>query len=118
MELLERDGALAALAQTREAAAGGHGRVVLEAGEAGIGKTALVTRFLRDLDAGARVLVGRCDDLAIPRPLGPVRDLVGDVSSGLAEAWYCSRSISRTNANSSRLTVGLRRCAWDTACWT
>ena len=29
-----------------------------------------------------------------------------------------SSSMSRTNANSSRLTVGLRRCAWDTACWT
>ena len=39
-------------------------------------------------------------------------------SSALAEAWYCSSSMSRTNANSSRLTVGLRRCAWDTACWT
>ena len=50
---------------------GGTGRVVFVTGEPGIGKTSLVTRFLRDLDAGARVLVGTCDDLSIPRPLGP-----------------------------------------------
>ena len=80
MELLERDEALAALAEARDAAARGEGRVVFVSGEPGIGKTSLVTRFLRDLDAGARVLVGTCDDLSIPRPLGPFRDLVGGVS--------------------------------------
>ena len=65
---------------------GGTGRVVFVTGEPGIGKTSLVTRFLRDLDAGARVLVGTCDDLSIPRPLGPIRDLVGSVSPALEEA--------------------------------
>ena len=80
MELLERDEALAALAEARDAAARGEGRVVFVTGEPGIGKTSLVTRFLRDLDAGARVLLGTCDDLSIPRPLGPIRDLVGSVS--------------------------------------
>ncbi len=86
MELLERDEALAALAGARAAAAGGTGRVVFVSGEPGIGKTSLVTRFLRDLDAGSRVLVGTCDDLSIPRPLGPFRDLVGGVSPALEEA--------------------------------
>ena len=86
MELLERDEALAALAGARAAAAEGTGRVVFVSGEPGIGKTSLVTRFLRDLDAGARVLVGTCDDLSIPRPLGPFRDLVGGVSPALEEA--------------------------------
>ena len=63
MELLERDGALTALTQARDAAARGAGRVVFVSGEPGIGKTSLVTRFARDLDPGARVLLGTCDDL-------------------------------------------------------
>ena len=86
VELLERDEALAALAEARDAAARGEGRVVFVTGEPGIGKTSLVTRFVRDLEAGARVLLGTCDDLSIPRPLGPFRDLVGSVSAALDEA--------------------------------
>lgn len=86
MELLERDSALAALAEAREAAARGAGRVVFVTGEPGIGKTSLVTQFVRDLDAEARVLFGTCDDLSIPRPLGPIRDLVGTVSEPLEHA--------------------------------
>ena len=86
MELLERDGALTALAEAREAAARGEGRVVFVTGEPGIGKTSLVTHFVRDLEPGARVLFGTCDDLSIPRPLGPLRDLVGTVSAPLEEA--------------------------------
>ena len=86
MELLERDDALAALAEAHEAAARGHGRVVFVTGEPGIGKTSLVTRFVRGLDGGTRTLVGTCDDLTIPRPLGPIRDLVGTVSAQLESA--------------------------------
>ena len=32
------------------------------------------------------MLFGTCDDLSIPRPLGPIRDLVGNVSRPLASA--------------------------------
>src|SRR4051795_11457690 len=85
MELLERDEALATLAEAREAAARGEGRVVVVTGEPGIGKTTLVNRFAHDLD-GERLLLGTCDDLSIPRPLGPIRDLVGSVSQPLAQA--------------------------------
>jgi DNA-binding CsgD family transcriptional regulator len=86
VELLERDGALAVLAEALEAAARGAGRVVFVTGEPGIGKTSLVTQFARDASAAARTLFGTCDDLSIPRPLGPVRDLVGSVSPQLEEA--------------------------------
>jgi DNA-binding CsgD family transcriptional regulator/tetratricopeptide (TPR) repeat protein len=86
VELLERDDALAALLRAREEAALGRGRVALVTGEPGIGKTSLVTQFVRDLEPGARVLLGSCDDLTIPRPLGPLRDLVGYVSSPLERA--------------------------------
>jgi DNA-binding CsgD family transcriptional regulator len=86
MELLERDEALTALASAYEAAARGCGRVVFVTGEPGIGKTALVTRFQHDLGPNARVLLGTCDDLSIPRPLGAFRDLAGCVSAQLDEA--------------------------------
>ena len=86
MELLERDGALAVLAEAHGEAARGQGRVVVVTGEAGIGKTSLVRWFARGLGDGARVLVGTCDDLSVPRPLGPFRDLAASVSPALAAA--------------------------------
>ncbi len=86
MELLERDAALATLAEARDAAARGEGRVVCVSGEPGIGKTSLVRAFLDNLDGESRILIGSCDDLSIPRPLGPFRDLAGSVSAGLQDA--------------------------------
>jgi DNA-binding CsgD family transcriptional regulator/tetratricopeptide (TPR) repeat protein len=86
VELLERDAALGTLAAARDEAARGEGRVVFITGEPGIGKTSLVTRFLRDLGEDARVLLGTCDDLSIPRPLGPIRDLVGSLSPEFEQA--------------------------------
>ncbi|HZX53984.1 MAG TPA: AAA family ATPase, partial [Ilumatobacteraceae bacterium] len=86
MELLERDWALAALAGAWQSAARGEGRVVMVTGEPGIGKTWLVRQFLQDLGGEARVLFGTCDDLSIPRPLGPIRDLIGNVSDSLGKA--------------------------------
>jgi DNA-binding CsgD family transcriptional regulator/tetratricopeptide (TPR) repeat protein len=86
VELLERDHALATLVAAHDAALRGTGRVVLVTGEPGIGKTWLVRQFLTDLNPRTRVLLGTCDDLSIPRPLGPIRDLAGTVSSALAEA--------------------------------
>ncbi|HWE80725.1 MAG TPA: AAA family ATPase [Gaiellaceae bacterium] len=86
MDLLEREAALATLTDARDAAAQGHGSVVVVSGEPGIGKTALVTQFVGSLPSQGRALVGACDDLSVPRPLGPVRDLVGAVSGALERA--------------------------------
>src|SRR5712692_10093124 len=73
--LLERGPQLVALAEHQALAARGHGRVVLVAGEAGAGKTALIDRFAADVREVARVLVGSCDALSTPRPLGPLLDI-------------------------------------------
>src|SRR5215217_8188479 len=83
--LLERKRELAGLAQAAREAAAGEGGLVLILGEAGIGKSSLV-RALRLLPANGRLLVGHCDDLGTPRTLGPFRDLVGSVGSGLTRA--------------------------------
>lgn len=84
MGLLERESELAALAGALDEAAAGRGSVVLVTGEVGIGKTSLMTRFAERLGGGARLWWGNCDDLAIPRPLGPFRDVAG--SARLQEA--------------------------------
>jgi len=85
MKLLEREGPLQELVAARNAAGEGNGSVVLVTGEPGIGKTALVSRFVEILGSDARVLWGTCDDLSIPRPLGPFRDLATSASPELQE---------------------------------
>jgi predicted ATPase len=73
MEMLERDAALADMHRCLRQADTGHGLVLLVCGEAGVGKTSLLSRFLTGVDA--RVLLGRCDGVATPRPLAPLFDL-------------------------------------------
>src|SRR5262249_53136091 len=64
--LLERDRALARLDALLDAVrADGRGRLVLVAGEAGVGKTLLLRRFCDEQDV--RVLRGACDPLFTPR---------------------------------------------------
>src|SRR5258706_6241705 len=75
MELLERDSDLENLRATFREASQGHGKVMLLSGEAGIGKTQLVERFLAESARAARTLIGACDSLFTPRPLGPLYDM-------------------------------------------
>jgi DNA-binding CsgD family transcriptional regulator/tetratricopeptide (TPR) repeat protein len=86
MRLLERDADLAVLQEVLQAAAGGHGSVVLVSGEAGIGKTALVDSFLTGAGGEVRRWRGACDDLLAPRPLGPFRDIARVAGGELAAA--------------------------------
>ena len=53
----------------------GSGRVVAIEGEAGVGKTTLVERFLADIGAQARVHRGACENLSTPEALLPLRDI-------------------------------------------
>ena len=75
MRLYEREGALGALAEAWTEASTGRGVLALVGGEAGAGKTSLVRAFLGRGVAFRRVLVGACDSLSTPRPLGPLRDI-------------------------------------------
>jgi DNA-binding CsgD family transcriptional regulator/tetratricopeptide (TPR) repeat protein len=75
MQLLERESALDALGGWFAEARAGRGRLVLVAGEAGVGKTTLVNEFALQHRQVARVLRGACDALTTPRPLGPLADV-------------------------------------------
>src|SRR5262245_23969166 len=84
--ILERDDELAVLSSAARDAGDGVGSVVLISGEAGIGKSSLVEAIRAILPAEGRLLVGYCDDLATPRVLGPLRDLIGGVGTALTGA--------------------------------
>ena len=84
MELVERESALAQLAGHARRAQAGEGGLVLVAGEAGVGKTALLERLAHDLP-DARWSWGACDGLFTPRPLGPLFDVAAQLGGPLAE---------------------------------
>ena len=75
MPLLERESALETLGGWFAEARAGRGRLVLVGGEAGVGKTTLVTELALRQRQAARVLWGACDPLTTPRPLGPLADV-------------------------------------------
>ncbi|TDE08736.1 helix-turn-helix transcriptional regulator [Jiangella asiatica] len=82
-------GRAAQLAELRAAlasAAGGATVTVVLGGEAGVGKTRLVTEFADDaVRRGARVIVGQCVDIGAASPYAPVagalRELAGQVGT-------------------------------------
>ena len=86
MLLLERDKQLAQLTRWHEVSATREGSVVLVTGEAGIGKTAVVSEFIRRRGDAIRVLWGACDPLSTPQPLGPLADVSRQVGGALLEA--------------------------------
>jgi DNA-binding CsgD family transcriptional regulator/tetratricopeptide (TPR) repeat protein len=85
VELWERAEALASLDDLLRSGARG-GRIAVVAGEAGIGKSALVGEFVRRCGARARVLWGGCDRLVTPRALGPLHDIGRQVGGALAQS--------------------------------
>jgi DNA-binding NarL/FixJ family response regulator/tetratricopeptide (TPR) repeat protein len=104
--LLERSDQLAVLAEQLAAVISQKaGRLVLVGGEAGVGKTALVRHFA-DTQAGARVLVGACDPLFTPRPLGPLLDVAQATQGEFLDVVVAGR---RPHDITTALTRDLRR---------
>jgi DNA-binding CsgD family transcriptional regulator/tetratricopeptide (TPR) repeat protein len=81
MDLLERSTHLAALdGALADVCSSGRGSLVLVAGEAGIGKTALLDAFC-DGNRNVPTLRGGCDALFTPRPLGPVLEIAAELDA-------------------------------------
>jgi DNA-binding CsgD family transcriptional regulator len=82
-DLVERGEALTALDACLREVAGDQGRVVLVAGEAGIGKTSLLRAFAA-AHPNTTLWWGACDALQTPHPLAPLHDIArdADVSFG------------------------------------
>ncbi len=83
--LLEREPLLDGLTGYLDEALGGRGRLVFLGGEAGAGKTALVTTFTERAGDRVRVLRGACDGGTTPRPLGPLADIAGALGAAVVE---------------------------------
>src|SRR5919204_4058021 len=77
--LLERDNVLAGIEELAGQSARGGGQLLLLHGEAGVGKSAVVRRFDDSMASRFQILVGRCDPLTAPRPLGPLIDMIAQL---------------------------------------
>jgi hypothetical protein len=84
VELLERESQLQQLSAAFDELIGhGVGACVLVVGEAGVGKTSLVRRFLDVRRGQADIYWSACEALFTPRPLGPI----ADIASALPPDW-------------------------------
>ncbi len=102
--LLERDNELTILHSMVKTLKEGHGHVIVIHGEAGIGKTTLVERFLAELrdqrQSFIRTLWSSCEALFTPRPLGPLYDIAQQSPSSL-------RALLESDAKPTRLYSAL-----------
>jgi DNA-binding CsgD family transcriptional regulator len=76
-DLVERGDALAVLDTALHEVGDGQGRIVLVAGEAGIGKTSVLRAFAA-AHPQTPLWWGACDALQTPHPLGPLHDIARD----------------------------------------
>jgi DNA-binding CsgD family transcriptional regulator len=118
MELLERTEQLSTLERELERSREG-GRLAIISGEAGAGKSALARAFIAQHTRDADVLVGQCDDLFAPRPLGPLADIArgrpGALTNALAagdEAAAFDAFLSELAAPSRPVIVLLEDLQW------
>lgn len=80
MHLLERQEQLEQLNRCFQDARAGSGKLALISGEAGVGKSSVVERFVAEHRRDARPLWGACDALSTPRALVPVYEIAAQTS--------------------------------------
>jgi DNA-binding CsgD family transcriptional regulator/tetratricopeptide (TPR) repeat protein len=110
MRLIERESQLAALHQYAKEASLGQGRLVLIAGESGVGKSVLLDELGQELRE-ARWLWAGCDGLFTPAALGPLLDLAGQLDGDLLRLCRAEAKRDQLYAALLRQLNGLRNGA-------
>ncbi len=100
MHLLERESHLSSLMEYAAEAKCGDGRLVLIAGEAGVGKSSVLDQLEHDL-VDSRWYSGACDGLFTPRPLAPLLDIAGQLGGELGS--LCDKQAPRDQLFSALL---------------
>ena len=80
--LIERSQSLETLKALLDQVARGRGAIAVVRGEAGIGKTSLLSGFRERVGEEARFYWGGCEALFTPRPLGPIHDMAKMLKPG------------------------------------
>lgn len=120
--LLEREDVLAEMESLADSTASGSGRIVLLRGEAGVGRTAVLRRFLDAVAGKAEVLHGCCDPLSAPLPLGPLIDMFNRLPAAQAAELGAAIDAGDSESLYKRLLQLLRDgrrwvCVIDDAHW-
>lgn len=84
-------------------AARGSGQVLLLRGEAGVGKSAVIRRFLDGSASRMKVVTGWCDPLSAPRPLGPLIDMLPQLPDAQSAALRAVIAAGHSEAIYTRL---------------
>ncbi len=95
MHLFERQTQLDKLNQCLQDARSGCGKVVVVAGDAGIGKSSMVERFTSAHRRDVRTLWGACDALATPRALAPVHEIAAQTLANQEQIGAADESLDR-----------------------
>ena len=115
--LVEREAELNTLFQEFQHAEKRQGRVVLISGEAGIGKSTLVSAFrIRTIAEGVDVhwIAGGCEALFTPRTLGPIHDMANELgrtiklaldAAGNNQSVICSALLSALDTSKPSVMV-------------
>jgi len=117
--VLEREHELELLAEALDAAQTGRGSLIFVLGEAGVGKTTLVRKFIENCAAGT-ALIGTCDPLQTPRALGPLfevaaslgHDFVDEIAGSTSGADLFMRLTGRLSSFPSAPVLAFEDIQW------
>src|SRR4051812_36993067 len=109
-QLVERDAERANLRRAVDEALGGHGRLVLVAGEAGVGKSRLVGEVAAEAEGrGLRVLTGHCIDSGSAAPSLPFVEMIEEAVSNPRSPATLREALRGVAPEIARIAPALRR---------
>jgi class 3 adenylate cyclase/tetratricopeptide (TPR) repeat protein len=114
--LVERDNERATLRRAADEASAGRGRLVLVAGEPGVGKSRLVMEIAREAEArGMRVLTGHCVEMEGAAPYLPYVEMIEQAVSSPRSPLALRDALAGVAPEIARIAPALRRAMPDIA---